>query len=45
VDTRRSGNWYDVAVVSDQDPKFLRRFAGHVETGRPGTSDPATLTD
>ncbi|MEQ0559664.1 phospholipase C, phosphocholine-specific [Amycolatopsis sp. NEAU-NG30] len=45
VDTRRSGNWYDVTVVSDEDPKFLRRFAGHVETGRPGTSDPATLTD
>jgi phospholipase C len=45
VDTRRSGNWYDVSVTSDGDPKFLRRLSGHVETGRPGTSDPATLTD
>ncbi|MDS0140407.1 MULTISPECIES: phosphocholine-specific phospholipase C [unclassified Amycolatopsis] len=45
VDTRRSGNWYDVSIVSDRDPRFLRRLAGHVETGRPSTSDPNTLTD
>ncbi|WP_410617403.1 phosphocholine-specific phospholipase C [Amycolatopsis sp. lyj-109] len=45
VDTRRSGNWYDVSVVSDRDPRFLRRLAGHVETGRPSTSDPNTLTN
>ena len=45
VETRRSGNWYDVSVVSDHDPRFLRRLAGHVETGRPSTSDPATLVD
>jgi len=44
VDTRRSGNWYDVSIVSDRDPRFLRRLAGHVETGRPSTSDPNTLT-
>lgn len=44
VDTGRSNDWYDVSVTSDQDPKFLRRLAGHVETGRPGTSDPAILT-
>jgi phospholipase C len=45
VDTRRSGNWYDVSIVSDRDPRFLRRLAGHVETGRPSTSDPNTLTN
>ncbi|HET6708266.1 phosphocholine-specific phospholipase C [Amycolatopsis sp.] len=45
VDTRRSGNWYDVSVVSDHDPRFLRRLAGHVETGRPSTSDPNTRTN
>ncbi|RSM49002.1 phospholipase C, phosphocholine-specific [Amycolatopsis balhimycina DSM 5908] len=45
VETRRSGNWYDVSVSSDHDPKFLRRLAGHGETGRPSTSDPAILTD
>jgi phospholipase C len=44
VDTRRSNDWYDVSVSSDGDPKFLRRLAGHAETGRPSTSDPATLT-
>ncbi|QKV73387.1 phosphocholine-specific phospholipase C [Amycolatopsis sp. Hca4] len=44
VDTRRSGSWYDVTIVSDRDPRFLRRLAGHVETGRPSTSDPNTLT-
>ncbi|WP_439379154.1 phosphocholine-specific phospholipase C [Amycolatopsis lexingtonensis] len=45
IGIRRSGNWYDVSVTSDGDPKFLRRLAGHVETGRPSTSDPAILTD
>ncbi|WP_103352338.1 phosphocholine-specific phospholipase C [Amycolatopsis sp. CA-128772] len=40
VETRRSGNWYDVSIGSDQDPHFLRRVAGHFETGRPSVSDP-----
>ncbi|MEV4053653.1 phosphocholine-specific phospholipase C [Amycolatopsis sp. NPDC049688] len=44
VDTRRSGNWYDVAVGSDHDPRFLRRVAGHLENGRPSTSDPNIRT-
>jgi phospholipase C len=33
--------WYDVTVTSDHDDAFLRRLAGHVENGRPSTSDPA----
>lgn len=37
--------WYDLTVTTDADPKFLRRFAGHVENGRPGVSDPAIITD
>jgi phospholipase C len=41
----RSRRWYDVTVTSATDPAFLRRFAGHVENGRPGTSDPAIITD
>ncbi|WP_318307105.1 phosphocholine-specific phospholipase C [Amycolatopsis solani] len=45
IGIRRSNNWYDVSVTSDRDPKFLRRLAGHVETGRPSTSDPAILTN
>ena len=43
-DCGRSGNWYDLTVVSDHDPAFGRRFAGHVETGRTGVSDPAIIT-
>ena len=38
---RRSGGWYDLSVSSDQDSSFARRFAGHVENGKPSTSDPA----
>ncbi|MDT3400098.1 phospholipase domain-containing protein [Streptomyces sp. B1866] len=41
----RSHGWYDLTVRSDRDAAFLRRLAGHVETGRPSTSDPATATD
>ncbi|MFE0400957.1 phosphocholine-specific phospholipase C [Streptomyces nigra] len=40
-----SRRWYDLTVSADGDRAFLRRFAGHVENGRPGVSDPATLTE
>jgi phospholipase C len=36
-----STGWYDVTVTSDASPQYLRRLAGHVETGRPSVSDPA----
>jgi phospholipase C len=36
-----SGRWYDLTVTVDEDPAFVRRLAGHVETGRPSRSDPA----
>ncbi|MCP3757420.1 phosphocholine-specific phospholipase C [Streptomyces sp. TBY4] len=39
-----TARWYDVTVVSDADATFLRRFAGHVETGAAGVSDPAIKT-
>ena len=35
-----SGNWYDFEVTSSTDPTFLRRYAGHIETGAPSISDP-----
>lgn len=35
-----SHGWYDLSVTSREDGAFLRRLAGHVETGRPGLSDP-----
>ena len=45
VETAAAGHWYDITVVSDHDTSFSRRFAGHVETGRPSVSDPATATE
>ncbi|SFW25227.1 phosphocholine-specific phospholipase C [Luteibacter sp. UNCMF366Tsu5.1] len=36
-----SDHWYDMTVTSDHDPHFLRRLAGHRETGRPSRTDPA----
>jgi phospholipase C len=36
-----SGHWYDVSITLADDTQFLRRIAGHVETGRPSRSDPA----
>ena len=45
VNTCRANGWYDISVTSDRDARFLRRLAGHVETGRPSTSDPAIIAD
>ncbi len=39
-----SERWYDLTVTSDADARYVRRFAGHVENGRPGVSDPAIIT-
>lgn len=36
----KSGGWYDLAVTAAGDPDFLQRYAGRVENGRPGVSDP-----
>lgn len=35
-----SDNWYDLSVTLAGGPVFLRRFAGKIETGRPGRTDP-----
>jgi phospholipase C len=35
-----SDHWYDLAVTLAEDKAFLRRFAGKVETGRAGRTDP-----
>ncbi|MFH9859293.1 phosphocholine-specific phospholipase C [Streptomyces sp. NPDC017202] len=45
VDLSASRRWYDLTVTSAADPSFRRRFAGHVENGRPGVSDPAIVTE
>ena len=36
-----TGGWYDVTITSSGDHRFVRRLAGHVESGRPSISDPA----
>ncbi len=40
-DLSGSASWYDFTVGCDALPGFARRFAGRVETGRDGLSDPA----
>jgi phospholipase C len=45
VDLAAGRRWYDLTVTSEADPAFVRRFAGHVENGRPGVSDPAVTTE
>ncbi|MEV0977527.1 phosphocholine-specific phospholipase C [Streptomyces sp. NPDC049915] len=44
VDLTASRRWYDLTVTADGDAAYLRRFAGHVENGLPGVSDPAIAT-
>ena len=39
-----SASWYDFRVTSEAIPGYERRFAGRVETGRHGLSDPAMGT-
>ncbi|MEW2544517.1 phosphocholine-specific phospholipase C [Streptomyces sp. NPDC047002] len=41
VQTARADHWYDVSVTSDHDDTYLRRLAGHVETGSRSVTDPA----
>ena len=36
-----SHHWYDFSVAIAGADRFLRRFAGRVETGKSGFSDPA----
>ena len=39
-----SAGWFDLSMTSPEDATFLRRFAGHVETSRLATSDPAMFS-
>ena len=40
-----SSQWFDLQITWAEDPAYLRRYAGHVETGRPSTSDPAVFQE
>jgi len=39
-DLSASFNWYDLSVTDDRGTGFRRHFAGHVENGKDGVSDP-----
>lgn len=39
VDTRGSSGWYDLTVTVP-GTTWVRGFAGHLEDGRPSSSDP-----
>jgi phospholipase C len=41
VDLDESFGWYDLSITVEGDQGFLRRLAGHVETGEASFSDPA----
>ncbi|QCP48007.1 phospholipase C, phosphocholine-specific [Trinickia violacea] len=40
---RSSHHWYDLTISDGTGGTFLRRLAGHIETGRPSFSDPAAV--
>ncbi len=40
IDLSDSDGWYDFLVEAAGYPGFRQRFAGHVETGKPSTTDP-----
>ena len=41
VDTQQSGGWYDFSLNTSGDLHYIRRYAGRIETGEAGISDPA----
>jgi len=40
-DLSASDHWYDLTLTLADDPSFLRRYCGHLETGRASRTDPA----
>jgi phospholipase C len=36
----KSDHWFDFLVMLEGTPEFVRRFAGKIETGKPGRTDP-----
>lgn len=41
LSTAASHGWYDLGIRCDEHPRFVRRYAGRVETGAWSFSDPA----
>jgi phospholipase C len=44
-DLSASGRWYDLIVTDEEDPAWIRRLSGHIETGEPSITDPAIGQD
>ncbi|MEV6007044.1 phosphocholine-specific phospholipase C [Streptomyces sp. NPDC051976] len=42
-DLTASGHWYDLTATAGTTDGFLRRFAGHLETGQESITDPAVV--
>jgi phospholipase C len=40
IKLEKSYGWYDFTIISEDSDIYLRRFAGHVETGQSSFSDP-----
>lgn len=40
LDLSKSFGWYDFSVTVEDYPEYFQRFAGKVENGKPGYSDP-----
>ena len=36
-----TAHWYDISIAWKENPAYVRRFAGHVETGEASLTDPA----
>ncbi|ROR46415.1 phosphocholine-specific phospholipase C [Kitasatospora cineracea] len=43
LDITGSSHWYDLTATANTADGFLRRFAGHAETGRESITDPAVI--
>jgi phospholipase C len=41
LNIEQSAGWHDFSITVDSSPRFEKRYAGRVETGQWGTSDPA----
>lgn len=41
IDVTASDLWYDISLNDTRTPDYLWRYAGHIETGMPGRTDPA----
>ena len=41
IPLQATAHWYDISIAWKENPAYVRRFAGHVETGESSLTDPA----